>query len=104
MAKMLLDEFGSTVDEVTNVSTVFTTLGAVGGGVRLWSYYGKVLEMVVFTVTWAITTTSVLCYSCQSRCIATHVCHCPVHVGTECLACATNVDGLVMSLCTCQSL
>ena len=27
-----------------------------------------------------------------------------VHVGTECLACAMNVDGLVMSLCTCQSL
>ena len=36
MARMLLDEFGSTVDEVNNVSTVFTTLGAVGVSVRLW--------------------------------------------------------------------
>ena len=61
-----------------------------------------VISAVLFD--WAITTTSVLCYSCQSRCIATHMCHRPVHVGTECLACATNVDGLVMSLCTCQSL
>ena len=51
MARMLLDEFGSTVDEVNNVSTVFTTLGAVGGGVRLWSHYGEVTVMVVFTVT-----------------------------------------------------
>ena len=51
MARMLLDEFGSTVDEVHNVSTVFTTLGAVGEGVRLWSHYGKVTGMVVFTVT-----------------------------------------------------
>ena len=42
MARMLLDEFGSTVDEVNNVSAVFTTLGAVGGGVMLWSHYGKV--------------------------------------------------------------
>ena len=50
MARMLLDEFGSTVDEVDNVSTVFTTLGAVGGGVRLWSHYGEVTGMVVFTV------------------------------------------------------
>ena len=50
MARMLLDEFGSTVDEVDNVSRVFTTLGAVGGGVRLWSHYGKVTGMVVFTV------------------------------------------------------
>ena len=50
MARMLLDEFGSTVDEVNNVSTVFTTLGAVGGSVRLWSHYGKVTVMVVFTV------------------------------------------------------
>ena len=50
MARMLLDEFGSTVDEVDNVSTVFTTLGAVGGGVRLWSHYGEVSGMVVFTV------------------------------------------------------
>jgi len=50
MARMLLDEFGSTVDEVNNVSTVFTTLGAVGGGVRLWSHYGEVTGMVVFTV------------------------------------------------------
>ena len=33
MARMLLDEFGSTVDEVDNVSTMFTTLGAVVGGV-----------------------------------------------------------------------
>ena len=50
MARMLLDEFGSTVDEVGNVSTVFTTLGAVRGGVRLWSHYSKVTGMVVFTV------------------------------------------------------
>ena len=50
MARMLLDVFGSTVDEVSNVSTVFTTLGAVGGGVRLWSHYGEVTGMVVFTV------------------------------------------------------
>ena len=46
MARMLLDEFGSTVDEMNNVSTVFTTLGAVGGGVRLWSHYGEVTGMV----------------------------------------------------------
>ena len=46
MARLLLDEFGSTVDEVNNVSTVFTTLGAVGGGVRLWSHYDEVTEMV----------------------------------------------------------
>ena len=44
MARMLLDEFESTVDEVDNVSTVFTTLGAVGGGVRLWSHYGEVCQ------------------------------------------------------------
>ena len=50
MARMLLDEFESTVDEVNNVSTVFTTLGVGGGGVRLWSHYGKVTVMVVFTV------------------------------------------------------
>ena len=47
---MLLDVFGSTVDEVNNVSTVFTTLGAVGGSVRLWSHYEKVTVMAVFTV------------------------------------------------------
>ena len=47
---MLLDESGSTVDEVNNVSTVFATLGAVGGGVRLWSHLGKVTVMAVFTV------------------------------------------------------
>ena len=36
MARMLLDECGSTVNEVDNVSMVFTTLlpGAVGGAVR----------------------------------------------------------------------
>ena len=35
MARMLLDECGSTVNEVNNVSMVFTTLpGAVGGAVR----------------------------------------------------------------------
>ena len=50
MARMLMNEFGSTVDEVNNVSTVFTTLGAVGGGVRLWSHYGEVSGMVVFAV------------------------------------------------------
>ena len=50
MARMLMDEFRSTVDEVNNVSTVFTTLGAVGGGARLWSHCGKVTVMVVFTV------------------------------------------------------
>ena len=50
MARMLLDEFGSPVDEVNNVSTVFTTLGAVGGSVRLWSHYGEVTVLVVFTV------------------------------------------------------
>ena len=50
MARMLLDVFGSTVDEVNNVSTVFTTLGAIGGGVRLWSHYGEVTGMVMFTV------------------------------------------------------
>ena len=50
MARMLLDEFGSTVDEVNNVSTVFTTLVAVEGGVRLWSHFSKVTVMVVFTV------------------------------------------------------
>ena len=50
MARMLLDEFGSTVDEVNNVSAVFTTLGAVGGGIRLWSHYGEVTVMVVLTV------------------------------------------------------
>ena len=50
MARMLLDEFGSTVDEVNNVSAVFTTLGAVEGGVRLWSHYGEVSVMVVLTV------------------------------------------------------
>ena len=49
MARMLLDEFGSTVDEVNNVSAEFTTLGAIGGGVRLWSHYGEVTGMVVFT-------------------------------------------------------
>ena len=50
MARMLMNEFGSTVDEVNNVSTVFTTLGAVGGSVRLWSHYGEVTGMVVFAV------------------------------------------------------
>ena len=50
MARLLLDEFGSTVDEVNIVSTEFTTLGAVGRGVRLWSHYGEVSGMVVFTV------------------------------------------------------
>ena len=35
MARMLLDECGSTVNEVDNVSVMFTTLpGAVGGAVR----------------------------------------------------------------------
>ena len=51
---MLLDEFGSTVDEVNNVSIVFTTLGAVGGDVRLWSHCGKVTVMAVFTVIYNI--------------------------------------------------
>ena len=50
MARMLLDEFESTADDVNNVSRVFTTLSAVGGGVRLWSHYGEVTGMVVFAV------------------------------------------------------
>ena len=54
MARMLLDEFGSTVDEVNNVSTVFTTLGAVGGGVRLWSHYGKLTGIVVLAMMYSI--------------------------------------------------
>ena len=55
MARMLLDEFGSPVDEVNNVSTVFTTLGAVGGGVILWSHYGEVTVMVEFTAMYSHT-------------------------------------------------